>query len=78
MSFYDTQNLADFKVEDIPTPNDVKQSLATATSELATYTTTQRDSLTTAGILKAGVVIVNTTADVMQKLNNSGSWVNIY
>ena len=71
MSFYDTQNLADFKVEDVPTPNDVKQSLAISKNGPQSLSTAQRDNLTAAEYFKAGAVIYNLTLGKFQGYDGS-------
>ena len=71
MSFYETENLENFRVEDIPTPNDVKQSLATAKNGPQSLTTAQRDNLTASDYFKVGAVIYNSSLAKFQGYNGS-------
>ena len=64
--FYDVQNLGDFKVADIPSREDAKQSLAIAKSALTTYNETQRDNLSESGFFKINDIIINTTPNPNQ------------
>jgi len=70
--FYDVQNLGDFKVTDIPSAEDNKQNLAIAKNGPLSYTTTQRNNLTTAGEFKAGAIIYNTTTGKFQGFTGAG------
>ena len=74
--FYDVENLGDFKVTDIPSREDMKQSLEIAKNGPHAYTTTQRDNLTTAGKFKAGQIIYNTTTSKYQGYNGS-AWADL-
>jgi hypothetical protein len=77
--FYDVENLGDFKVTDIPTREDMKQSLEIAKQGPRSLTTTQRNNLTIAGQFKVGAVIYNSTVTKFEGFaatgpSTTGTW----
>jgi hypothetical protein len=70
--FYDVENLGDFQVYDIPSREDVKQSLAIAKDGPNAYTTAQRDILAFQNYFQIGAVILNTTTSQFQGFSATG------
>jgi len=73
--FYDTTNPDNFRVSAVPTTEDNQQNLLiSGPTTVSVMDTTSRDRAVTAGILKQGSIIYNTTASQFQGYNGA-AWV---